>query len=102
MQKLLTTVFLPSVCLVSGLRYSHFQCLVRWIWPAASVWQARQALVTSGPELKVFCSSLNLAWSAVVVSLSGFGSGLASSASTGPAATSQPAQQSASAARLNR
>jgi hypothetical protein len=35
---------------------------------------SRQALVTSGPELKVFCSSLNLVWSAVVVSLSGLGS----------------------------
>jgi hypothetical protein len=83
MQKLLSTFFLPSTCLVSGFMNSHFQCLVRWIWPAASVWHSRQALVTSGPESKVFCNCLNLVWSAVVVSLTGFGSGLASSARPG-------------------
>ncbi len=33
-------------------------------WPAV-LWQARQALVTSGPKVKVCCSSLNLLWSAV-------------------------------------
>ncbi|CAA7617209.1 hypothetical protein MTBUT4_250031 [Magnetospirillum sp. UT-4] len=32
------------------------------------MWQARQALVTSGPEAKGPCSSLNLVWSAVEVS----------------------------------
>ena len=31
----------------------------------ASVWQLRQALVTSGPDWKFCCSSLNLLWSAV-------------------------------------
>ena len=60
MQKLLTTVFLPNIWLVTGFLYSHFQCLVRWIWPAASVWQLRQALVSSGPDLNSRCNSLNL------------------------------------------
>jgi hypothetical protein len=65
------TFFLPSRWPLSGLRNSQVQCLVRITCLAASVWQARQALVTSGPEANGRCSSLNLEWSAVDV-LTGF------------------------------
>src|SRR5574343_1698561 len=69
------TCFLPSNWLVSGLRYSQVQCLVMCTCLAASVWQDRQTLVTSGPELKVCCNSLNLLWSAVDFSSFGLGFG---------------------------
>jgi hypothetical protein len=65
MQKLLSMVFLPSFCPVSGLVYSQVQWRVPMTCLAASVWQPRQALVTSDPLLKGPCSSLNLLWSAV-------------------------------------
>src|SRR3972149_4530912 len=63
-QKLLMTCFLPRSW-PSGLRYSPFQCSVLCICLAASVWQLRQALVTSGPESNSCCSALNLVWSEV-------------------------------------
>lgn len=61
MQKLLTIVFLPSIRLVFGFSASDVQCLVFITCLAASVWEARQARVTSWPDLKVCCNSLNLA-----------------------------------------
>ncbi len=65
MQKLLSMVFLPSFCPVSGLVYSQVQWRVPMTCLAASLWQLRQALVTSSPVLNGPCSSLNLLWSAV-------------------------------------
>src|SRR5512141_3168589 len=63
-QKLLMSVFLPSSWPCAFL-YSHFQCSVWCSCLEASVWQLRQALVTSGPELNSCCSALNWLWSAV-------------------------------------
>src|SRR3990167_9379369 len=96
-QKLLTTCFLPRTCWVSGLVHSHFQCWVLWICLAASVWQARQALVTSGPELNFWSSSLNLEWSAVVVCLRGLGA--SAQAVDTAASASQLARQTICATR---
>ena len=100
MQKLLSTFFLPSFCWVAGFTNSQVQCLVRWIWPAASVWHCRQACVTSGPEAKTFCNSLNLVWSAVVFSFSGLGaSGCARAAPPKPASP-RPNSVAATRARI--
>src|SRR5512135_377397 len=63
-QKLLISVFLPRSWPCAFL-YSHFQCSVLCSCLEASVWQLRQALVTSGPELNSCCSALNRLWSAV-------------------------------------
>jgi hypothetical protein len=49
MQKLLSMDFLPSFCPVRGCAYSQVQCGVAMTWPAASVWQPRQARVTASP-----------------------------------------------------
>src|SRR5690606_14290470 len=65
MQKLLSMVFLPSVWPVSGFVYSQVQWRLLITCLAASVWQLRQALVTSEPLLNGPCSALNLLWSAV-------------------------------------
>src|SRR5574340_1519373 len=70
MQKLLITFFLPSFWPVFGLSASHVQCLVFITCFVASVWQTRQAFVTSCPDLNVCWSSLNLPWSAVLASAS--------------------------------
>src|SRR5512141_3410154 len=56
---------LPRFCPVLGSTDSQVQCLVCCTCLAASLWQIRQAAVTSGPVLKFFCNSLNLLWSAV-------------------------------------
>src|SRR3989338_9661440 len=71
MQKLLSMVFLPSFCPVSGLVYSQVQWRVPMTCLPASVWQLRQALVTSEPLANGPCSSLNLLWSAVDLFLVG-------------------------------
>src|SRR5512140_455687 len=61
-QKLLTTWRLPSFCPAS-FTYSHFQCCVLWSCCEASLWQVRQAFVTSGPDLKSPCSGAKPEWS---------------------------------------
>jgi hypothetical protein len=59
-QKLLAACSLPSFLPVVGLIASQVQCTLFITWCPASLWQARQALVTSGPVLNGPCSSLNL------------------------------------------
>src|SRR5512140_3741128 len=61
-QKLLMTWRLPSFCPAS-FTYSQVQCWVLCSCLDASLWQARQAFVTSGPDLKSPWSGAREEWS---------------------------------------
>ncbi|MDT4857038.1 hypothetical protein FQZ97_914490 [compost metagenome] len=98
MQKLLSMVFLPSFCPVSGLVYSQVQWRVPMTCLPASVWQLRQALVTSEPLANGPCSSLNLLWSAVDLDDMGAAASACAALSSGAgAAAVAPARGAASA-----
>ena len=88
-QNELTTVFLPSIWPVEATSFVQVQWIDLWTCFDASVWQVRQALVTSGPVANGPFSASNFEWSAVLRVTRGVYSGPdfgASSVSFGPVA----------------